>query len=142
MKAVIICMWHSYILCVRACIATEGVRVAVDTSSRIPQQRLLQLHIGIRIITERVEVMLAVPAGTTCDDRRDNHTVALLYLPHLATDLHNASYKLVTDHISWAHGWYVSVDEMEIGATGRRHHYLQDSVVWSHYFGVRHRLHT
>jgi hypothetical protein len=141
-KAVVIGIGHAYILCMCSCVSSEGMRVAVDASSRIAEDWCLEFRIGIRVVAERVEIVLAIPAGSADDERGNDDAVASLHFLDFWTNLHDLTHELMTDNVSVAHRWEIAIDEVEVRAACCRHCDLQDGIMWIHDFRIRHRLYT
>ena len=140
LEAVIVGKRHAHVLRVRARVAAEGVGVAVDAGRRVAaEQRRLQLGLGMRVVAQRVEVVLAVPALAADDERGNDDAVALLHALHLGADLLDHAHELVADHVAGLHGGDVAVDEVEVRAAGRGQADAQDGVVRVDDLGVLHR---
>ena len=128
-EAVVVGERDADVLGVRPGVAAEGVGVAVDAGRRVAEHRHLQLGLRVRVVAEREELVLAVPALAADDERRDDHAVALLDLLHLGAGLDHLAHELVADDVAGLHRRQVAVDEVQVRAAGRRQRHLQDGVV-------------
>ena len=57
-------MRNPNVLCVRAGVATERVRLAIDACGGIAEERLLKVGIRVGVVAQRPEVVFAVPAAS------------------------------------------------------------------------------
>src|SRR5215471_13094735 len=84
--------------------------------------------IGIRVVTEGIQLALAEEALTARDRERHNDPVAFCKVFDFRTNLDNLAHEFVAENIARLHGWNVAIEEMQVGTADRRQAYFNYSV--------------
>jgi hypothetical protein len=72
----------------------------------------------MRVVAQRPQVVIAVPAGPAPYEGRDDDPVTNGVLRRLGADLDDLAHVLVADDVALAHRRDVAVDEMQVRAAG------------------------
>src|SRR6478609_4450904 len=109
--------------------AAHRVGVAVAAPDGLAPQRLGDPRVGVAVVAEGPQALLAVPALPAAGEGDDHDPVADLVLGHGAADLGDRTHELVPEHVAGPHGRDVAADQVQVGAAGRAEAHLQDEVV-------------
>jgi hypothetical protein len=104
------------VLRLAARVAAGEVRVAVDPGDRVTEHLLRRHCVRIRVLTERVELVLAVVAAPAGDRERHDDAIALLEVRHSAAGLDDLAHELVAEDVAALHRRHVAVVEVQVRA--------------------------
>jgi hypothetical protein len=93
--------------------------------------------VGVRVVAEREELVLAEPAAPARDAEGHDDLVADGEVLHVGAQLHHLAHELVAEDVALLHGGDEAVVEMEVRAADRRRGDLQDRVPGVEDFRVR-----
>ena len=105
-----------------------------------PDHLLGHPGVRVRVLAERVQLLLAAPAVAAGDRERHDHAVADLQVVHLRPDLDHLAHELVAQDVALLHRRDEAVVEVEVGAADRRRGDLDDGVAAVQDLRVRHVL--
>src|SRR6185437_9367032 len=109
-------------------IAAKQVRVAEESRRRVPPELLGEPGVGVGILAERMQRLLAEEARAAGDREWVDDAVAHLELPDLGAYLDDFAHELMPDDVSREHPRNVTVVDMEIRAADRRRGDAHDGV--------------
>jgi hypothetical protein len=91
---------HPDALRVAAGEATDGVRVAEAAAGALAPQPLGDAGVGVAVVAQGVELLLAVPAGAAGDEGLDDDAVADPAVPDALADLDDLPHELVAEDVA------------------------------------------
>jgi hypothetical protein len=103
--------------------------VAEDPGRVVAPEGLGDGRVGVAVLAQREQPLLAIPAAAAGDHRADDHPVADLVAADLGADLDDLAHELMADHVAGAHEGDVAADLVQVGPTDRAEVDLEDRVL-------------
>ena len=109
--------------------AAQRVGVPVAAADGLAPQRLGDPRVGVAVVAQRPQLLLAVPALPAAGEGDHHHPVADLVLRDVLADLGHRAHELVAEHVAGAHRGDVAAQQVQVRAAGHRQADLEDDVV-------------
>ena len=100
-------------------VAAEQVRVPEDAARRIAPELLSHPCVRVRVLTEGVQLPLALRAVAARDWERHHHAVADREVLDVTAQLDDLAHELVAEHVAPLHRRYEAVVEVQVRAADR-----------------------
>src|SRR5690606_36994371 len=112
---------NSQVLGLAASVPAKHMGVPEETRWRLPHDTPGQFGVGIRVVAQREQTLLAEETRAARDAERHHHAIAHFQFGNGGAEVHHFSHRFMTDDISFFHGRHEAVIKMQIRATnGRR----------------------
>src|SRR4029079_10383830 len=98
------------------------------------------VSVGVAVLAERPQIVLAAPTFTAGDRERDNNAVADLELLHVPADFHHLAHELMAEDVAVLHGRNEAVEEMKVGSANGGRSDANDCIALVKYPGIGHIL--
>src|SRR4051794_13181464 len=120
---------HPHVRGVAARVPAQRVGVPVAAADPLTPQRLGDPRVGVAVVAQGPQLLLAVPALPAAGEGDHHHPVADLVLGDVLADLGHRAHELVPEHVTGAHRGDVAAQQVQVRAAGHRQADLEDDVV-------------
>ena len=128
---------HARVLGLASGIAAVHVRIAEQARPRVAADLFGHPRVGVRVVAERPELLLAEVAAAAGNRERHDDAIADFEVAVLATDLDDLAHELVAEDVALLHRRDIAAVDVEIGSTDRGCSDFHDRVARVQQLGIR-----